>query len=54
MHPHTTIEGSTKLSPVDHMIHGIFFLVQKESNAKKESFCCTEPYRLFAKFTTQN
>jgi len=36
------------------MIHGIFILVQKESNTKKESFCCAEPERLFTKFTTQN
>jgi hypothetical protein len=31
-------QGSTKLSPVGHMIHGIFILVQKECNVKKESF----------------
>jgi hypothetical protein len=42
-----------KLSPVE-MVDGILFLVQKGSNAKKESFCCTEPERLFTKFTTQN
>jgi hypothetical protein len=36
------------------MGHGIFVLVQKDSNAKKESFCCTEPYKLFTKFTTRN
>jgi hypothetical protein len=32
----------------------IFVLVQEDSNVKKESFCCTEPERLFTKFTTQN
>ena len=39
-------QGSTKLSPVD-MIHGIFVLVQEDNNAKKESYCCTEPSRMF-------
>jgi hypothetical protein len=32
------LQGSTKLSSMDHMIHGIFVLAQKESNAKKESY----------------
>ena len=31
----------TKLSPVNHLVDGI--LVQKGSNLKKESYCCTEP-----------
>jgi len=35
------------------MIDRIFVLVQEDSNAKKESYCCTEPSRLFTKFTTQ-
>ena len=39
---------------VAQMSHWIFVLVQKDSNVKKESFCCTEPSRLFTKFTTQN
>jgi len=39
----TRCQGSMKLSPVDHLVDGILFLVQKGSNAKKESFCCTEP-----------
>jgi len=47
-------QGSINFFPVDHMICWIFVLVQKDSNAKKESFCCTEPSRLFTKFTTQN
>jgi hypothetical protein len=47
-------QGSTKLSPVDHMSHWIFVLVQKDSNAKKKSICCTEPYSSLTKFTTQN
>jgi hypothetical protein len=38
-----TFQGSTKLSPVAQMSHWIFVLVQKDSNAKTESFCCTEP-----------
>jgi hypothetical protein len=36
------------------MEHWIFVLVQKGSNAKKESYCCTEPEKDWAKFTTQN
>jgi hypothetical protein len=32
-----------KLSSEAQMGHWIFVLVQKDSNAKKESFCCTEP-----------
>jgi hypothetical protein len=36
------------------MICRIFVLVQKDSNAKKESFCCTQPYRLVTKYTTHN
>jgi len=36
-------QASTTLSPVDQLIHGIFVLVQKDSNAKKESYCCPEP-----------
>jgi hypothetical protein len=36
------------------MIDRNFVLVQKESNAKKESYCCSEPQRLFTKFTTKN
>ena len=37
------IQGSTKLSPVNHLVAGILVLVQKGSNTKKESYCCTEP-----------
>jgi hypothetical protein len=33
------LQGNTKLFPVDHTIHGIFILVQKESKVKKECFC---------------
>jgi hypothetical protein len=40
---HMSIQVSTKLSPVDHLVDGILVLVQKGSNAKKESFCSTEP-----------
>jgi hypothetical protein len=29
------------MSPVLHMKHWIFVLVPKESNVKKESYCCT-------------
>jgi hypothetical protein len=36
--PRKRIQGSTKLSPMDHMMHWIFVLVQKDSNAKKESY----------------
>jgi hypothetical protein len=47
-------KGIIKLSPVDHVNdHGIFIVVQKESNSKEESFSSTEPDRLITKFTTQ-
>jgi hypothetical protein len=49
------IQGSTKLSPLDHMMHWVFVLVQKDSNAQKESYSCTEPQRFYVYqvFTTQ-
>jgi hypothetical protein len=31
------IQGSTEMTPVDHMIRWIFVLVQKDSNARKEN-----------------
>jgi hypothetical protein len=37
------VQGNIKLFPTDHMISWIFVLVQKDSNDKNESFCCTEP-----------
>jgi hypothetical protein len=52
--PRNRIQGSTKFSAVDHIIHWIFVMVQKDSNAKKEGYCCMEPERLFTKFTTLN
>jgi hypothetical protein len=33
-----SVQGSTKMAPVDHMINWIFVLVQKDSNAKKKFF----------------
>jgi hypothetical protein len=36
-------QASIKLCPAGHLACWIFSLVQKDSNAKKESFCCTEP-----------
>jgi hypothetical protein len=38
-----SVQGSTKMAPVDNMINWIFVLVKKDSNAKKEIFFCTEP-----------
>jgi hypothetical protein len=46
---HPITQGSIKLSPMHRMVHwciGFLFLYKKGSNAKKESYCCTEPYRL--------
>jgi len=35
--------GKHKIVSRDQMMHWIFVLVQKASNAKKESFCSAEP-----------
>jgi hypothetical protein len=40
------LQGNTKLSPVNHMVHRILVLVQKDSNAKKESYFYKEPENL--------
>jgi hypothetical protein len=29
----------------DHLVDGIFVLLQKDSNAKKESYYCAEPFK---------
>jgi len=34
------------LSPVLQLEDWIFVLVQKDSNAKKEIYCCTEPKKI--------
>jgi len=47
-------QGIIKLSPQVQMGLGIFVLVQKDSNDKKESFSYTDPKRLLTKFTTRN
>ena len=36
------------------MDYWILVLVQKDSNVKRESYCCTELERLFTKFITEN
>jgi hypothetical protein len=43
LHLETIFEGSKKLSPVNPLVAGILVVVQKGSNTKKESYCCTEP-----------
>ncbi len=48
------IQGRMKLSPVDHLVDGILVLVQKDSNAKNESFCFHGTLKIVTKFTTQN
>ncbi len=49
-----TIQGNTKLSPMNHMEHWNFVLVQKDGNAKKEIYSFKGPSTLFTKFTNQN
>jgi hypothetical protein len=52
----TTGQESTKLSPALHLEDCIVVLVQqkKGSDAKEESYCCTEPLKDWTKFTTHN
>jgi len=48
------IQGSTKLSPVDHIGCWNFVLVQKGSNAKKRKLLLHGTPKDCTKFTTQN
>ena len=47
-------QGSTKLSPLLHLKNWILVLIQKGSNAKKESNWCAEPKRLYTNFSNEN
>jgi hypothetical protein len=46
-------QGSTKLSPVNHLVDGILVLVQQGSNAKREVIAARK-LKDWTKFTTQN